>query len=255
MDKTQKKKHIFILVGYLVLVSIFACLVRASYLTSIFLFFIVPSIYFSFLAKKHVLKILLFSFFYGSIVSLVADYFGMSWGYWVVPQTIFPIRILSVIPIEDFIWGIGGTFVSIMFYKTYFDQKTFKINKSKLIQFLLANAILLFLFVVYINTKIKIPYFFAVGSLLLFLPPIILTGVFKKNKLLKVLPTLCIYLFVVGFELSSLYNQHWIFNANAQVLAWVDIFNLRFPLEEFFAFFIFGPIANILYYQYFFESI
>lgn len=251
MDKI--KIHLSLLILYLVLISFFVIIFKTPYYFSIFLYFLVPAISFIFVDKKNAVKVLIFSILYGITVSLFADYFGITWGYWEVPNTIFPVRVLSVIPIEDFLWGITGTFVSIMLYKTYFNKKNYKSSNLKLLFFLCANVILVAVFFIIKDFNIRVPYFFAIGSFLLFLPPIILYGIFKTKEILTILPTLFIYLFVVGFELSSLYNQHWIFNLDSQVLAWINFFGLQFPLEEFLAFFILGPIANIVYFKYFFE--
>lgn len=75
-----------------------------NYLTTIILFYGLPSVYLSFRYSRYIKKALFFALIFGSVITVPLDYLAHLNGSW---EIIAPgYRILEYIPITDFIWAI-----------------------------------------------------------------------------------------------------------------------------------------------------
>lgn len=67
-------------------------------------------------------KTFIFAFLTAIPIILFTDYIATISGAWLVPKTIFPFRLLGVIPIEDFIWGLLFIYSVVIFYEHFLNK-------------------------------------------------------------------------------------------------------------------------------------
>ncbi len=243
---------------FLILSPIFATFVsltlKTNFLTSTLLFFGIPAIYLSWRNQHAVKKSAIFSFLFGLVGgALIIDYITHFNNAWFV-TTIFPVRIFNQAPIEDFLWGFLAVYNIIMFYEHLLDKGKHNLKDTHLKYFVSLIIFITIIFsVIYIFDKklFLIPYFYIKAGFIVILVPAISFLTFFPRLISKYLKT-GVYFFAQSlmFELTALRLGQWSFNGN-QYIGWVQILNLKFPLEEFVFWMVLFSTCVLSYYEFF----
>lgn len=259
--KANKKRKI------LDAVLIFSMSVMATVITihfntpqviSLLLFFILPAAYLTYripwVFKKGIMPIL------ASIpFTILVDYFAIKDGSWWV-NTIFPFRLFNGIPIEDFIWTASWIYFVIVFYEYFVDQprggNDAPLNKryKEFIAGWFGAAIVFLLFYNLIDKYLTIPYFYADITFGLGIIPLIIF-IIKRPRILHKFSWVVISLFAINFlhEISALSTNQWYFPGK-HFIGWLQIFNFRFPFEEFTMWMLLGSMYVLTWYEYFIDD-
>ena len=219
------------------------------------LFFGLPSLWLSIRTNHRVVKTAIFSFIWAIPLTFFADYIATINGAWLVPQTVFPVRLFGIIPIEDFVWMFLAAYSVLIFYEHFLDKGKHELV-DKRIKYLLWPWILLAIIFVSILfaspelLKIKYAYFY-LGLIFIFLPAVTFLSFFPR--LLSKYVKTASYFFVLGilFELTGLHLNNWSFPKDGYFIGWVELFGYRFPFEEFLFWFVIGAISVLSYYEFF----
>ncbi|MCF7831177.1 hypothetical protein K9M41_04265 [Candidatus Gracilibacteria bacterium] len=239
-----------ILMALAVMLSMF---LDAEFITSIGLFFVLPSIWLSFRKPKHVKKLVVFSVIFALPFTLIIDHLAVLDNSWDVP-TIFPFRIFGTVPIEDIIWGICLVYLTTIFYEYFLDKRKDKFMWRHMSYFFVLVFLLLTTFTFFLVSYpelLHIPYTYLVVGLAFVLMPTILVLISFPHLLTKFFSTLA-YFFPLALlmELTALILGHWSFPGK-NFIGWVDIMGQKFPFEELFFWFLLLPIAILSYYEFF----
>lgn len=253
-EKILKKIDIFLLIFLPIFAAGVSLLVKANFLTSTLLFFGLPSLWLSYRTPQRISKTLLFSGIFSIPLGIIIDYIAALDGAWYVPTTIFPFRLLGVIPIEDIIWGFFLVYTIVIFYEHFLDKGKHELIDKKMKYFILPAILVLIIFFLlyFINPDLlRIKYAYLIlGVVLILLPSITFLSFFPK-LISKYTKTAC-YFFILAFmfELTGLQLNQWTFPGQ-NFIGWVEILGHRFPFEEFFFWFIMVAIAILSYFEFF----
>lgn len=110
-----KKVDIFLLILFPVIAVWASLFIKANFLQSILLFFGLPSLYLSLRTPFQVKKTFLFSLILSIPFGIIIDYIAVLDSSWYVPTTVFPFRLLGIVPVEDLIWGFLSSIVLLYF--------------------------------------------------------------------------------------------------------------------------------------------
>lgn len=248
-----KKLDILVLILLPVIAVVLSLFLKANLLLSIFLFFGLPSIYFSFRTQRGIKRAAIFSFVSVVFAFFVLDYFATTDQSWYVP-TVFPIRIYGILAIEELIWGFFTAYTAIIIYEHFLDKGGHKNVGSHLrsLVWTLVAAGTVFA-VVYLGNKdfLKIPFAYLWLGVSFILTPMVVILFFYPG-LIGRLAKIGVYFFLVSLlhELTALQLGQWSF-PGVNFIGWVELFGYRFPFEEFFFYIILVPIALLSYFEFF----
>ncbi len=252
--KKYKNIDIILLILFPIIATIISFAIKANFLTSTLLFFGLPSILLSYRNRRAIKKSLTFSAIFCIPLCISVDYIAVLDKAWFVPSSVFPFRLLGILPIEDFIWGFLLIYTVIMFYETFFDKTGKEIidKKMKYLGLILGIILLLFFIALFTNPAllyIKYAYFW-IGLILVLAPAVIFLSFFPKNfsKFVKT----GIYFFFLNslLELTGIGLEQWTFPGD-HFVGWIELFGKRFPFEEFFFFITITAVAILSYYEFF----
>jgi hypothetical protein len=227
------------------------------FLASITLFFIVPAVYFSWRRPSIVRRGLVF-LSVSIPFTIVVDYFAMRDGAW-YDSSLFALRLLNGIPLEDFLWfGMWAYFI-VAVYETFFDLP----HRDRVAQprrarwFVIAWWVAAGLFMgaySLLGEQLFIPYFYAVFMLVLGVIPSLLIFWWHPalvRKIILVVP----YFFGVHVlhELSALTTHQWVF-PGVHYIGWVTLFSFSFPLEELLFWMLYGAVIVTTWYEFFVDD-
>src|ERR1035437_3832938 len=111
----KKIKYLIPLIPILIIGGVICLLLKVNYLTSILIFIIIPSIYFSSISKRSIKKSAVFSLAMIG-VPLVIDGLLIVNHSWLV-ETMFSFKILGLIPIEDILFPFFSVYLVVIFYE------------------------------------------------------------------------------------------------------------------------------------------
>lgn len=253
--KFMKKVDIVLLVLFPIVAVVLSLAIEANFLTSTLLFFGLPSLWLSFRTRHQVAKTFLFALVLTVPMAFFVDYVAMVSGAWFVPETVFPFRVLNVVPVEDFIWGFLLVYSIVIFYEHFLDKgKQELIDKRMKYLIWPWVSLLLVFFAIYFTSPVllNIQYAYLWIGMLFVLLPAVTSLVFFPRLLSKYVKTAS-YFFVlaVSFELTSLHLNQWSFPEDGYFIGWVEILGFRFPFEEFFFWIVLAAIAVLSYYEFF----
>lgn len=248
----------------LVLFPVFAVIFSVnffnSYPLSTILFYGVPGIYLS-LRFGHLWqekKGSLFAILVATPFAIIVDYVGIKSGLWYTPKSYLAIRFLGVIPWEDFLWMITGTYTIVMIYETLLDKGKHELLDRRMLYFILSAIIVLsafFLLLIIGGSNIFVfnseyTYLF-LASVFFLLPAVLFILKFPKF-LKKFLPLSAYFLYLtVLFEITATYLHQWVFTGK-YLIPPLNIFgNASVAYEELFFVGIIGPMAAVAFYEFF----
>lgn len=222
---------------------------------SVVLFLILPSIILSIANSKNIIKSIIFS-----IISvpalLIIDYISHLNGQWWVERTVFPFKFFDLVPVENSFWVFFLTCSTLMFYEYFFDKYP---RKRLLEKRFIPVAIAFFIVpIIWFAIGFKYPIFFDInyfyllwGSAGFLIPSILFLRKYPKTLTKFVLTGAYFFYLSIIYELTALYLNWWNFPYDSTFIGWVEIFGVRFPLEEFIIWFVFCAIGILAWYEYF----
>ena len=236
--------------------STLSFLFHTNFFFSTLLFFGIPALYLSYKNIGNVKNAVLFSAF-GSLGGFVFDYVGLINNAWNVPASIFPMRILGVVPVEDLIWGFLLVYSIVMTYEHFFNttrhsSKNTKINLWNAIHVLI--LMMFFLVFFFMPTLFRIDYFYVkTGSLFILIPS--LSFLIFYPMLISRFIKIGTYFFFQGllFELTGLSLNQWNFEG-AQSIGWIHILSVRFPIEECIFWLLLFAVCIVSFYEFFYDD-
>lgn len=253
MKKIGKKFDIAILLAFPLIAVGLSLAFKLNFFISTLLFYGLPAGYLT-LRNKHAFgRTLIFTIPATLVAGLVFDYIAHFNGAWFVP-TIFPWRVLGVVPIEDFVWGFLYVYSILMFYEHFLDKGRHNLADKKMKYFIILLLLMVSLFLLaYFNQPglLLNSYVYAKYGIVLSLIPVVLfLACFPKfiAKYAKIV----LYFSIVSFlnELTALKLGHWTFPGR-DFIGWVELFGQRFPFEEFFFYVLLGAVMILSYFEYF----
>ncbi len=230
---SQRHADIAIISLAIILAPILSILLHASFMLSIMLYYGLLSIYFSIRTPPAIKKALIISF--GSIpICLFLDYIAFYNNAWAVP-TIFPFRILGLVPLEDFICLFAVVYALAIIRGTFFET-SHEINYKRYKNSWIIAVILTILFLILHNwfpDYLKIKYYYFWLLIFVFLAPTIV-GFILFPKLRKIIPIMMPYFFIgmLSWELIALYLGQWSF-PSTEYIGFVKFLGISWPVEEF----------------------
>jgi len=231
----EKTRDLFYISLFIVVATFVILFFELGYLLTAFIYIGIPSIYISFKRKAFLKKTLLFSLMLSIPVVFVLDYIMHVSNVWYEFSTI-GIRVLNSFPVDTFIWAFLYTFFIISFYEYFFDNDKMRNKFSRDIKYMIINLVtivVVFLAVYFINKNLLvINHFYIIMIFVLFITPCVFV-LYKFPGLIKKVFLQGAYFFVLSFiyELVAVKLGHWTFPGRYYI-GWIELFGLRFPVEE-----------------------
>ena len=249
-----KKIDIFLLIIFPIVSVVLSLWLKANFLTSILLFFCLPSLWLSLRTPEQVKKTFLFSLILSIPLGIFIDYIATMDNSWFVPTTIFPFRLFSVVPIEDLIWGFFLIYSIVIFYEHFLDKGKHELIDKRMKYLVWPLIIIMIVFFTFLFTMpelLVIPYaYFWLGTIFFILPTITFLSFFPRLLSKYVKTASYFFLLSILFELTGLQLNQWTF-PGSNFIGWVELFGHRFPFEEFFFWFVMGAVSVLAYYEFF----
>lgn len=249
-----KKIDILLLILFPIVATITSLYFSVNFLVATLLFFGVGSVYLSFRTPHRVSRTLLFSVIFSIPMGFLIDYLALINNAWYVPHTVFPHRLLGVVPYEDMIWGFLLVYHVVIFYEHFLDKGKHNLIDKKMKYFIwpVILVFLIFFLSIYNDVSLILPYpYLIICSIFVLLPSVTFLAFFPRliSKYIKTTS----YFFMSGlmFELTGLHLNHWGFAKDGQYVGWIELLGHRFPLEEFFFWFVMIAIGILSYYEFF----
>jgi hypothetical protein len=249
----MKKLDILLLTIFPFLATGLSLYFKTNFLVSIFLFFGLPSLWFTYRTPHKSLKTLIFASVFTIPMVLLIDYLAGGDASWHV-ATIFPVRILDTIPIEDFFVGFGMAYYTIIFYEHFLDKGKHDLI-DKHMKYVIWPFILLFTVVLgnyfLMDKPLTIPYAYLwLGIILIIVPCVTFLSIFPRLLSKYVTTSAYFFLLYLIFEITALELEQWSFPGN-NFIGWIELFQYRFPFEELFFWIGTSTIAILSYYEFF----
>ncbi len=217
------------------------------------LFFGVPAVYLGVRRSYGFKKALLFTSLFFVPFTLIVDHIGVLDGSWLVPQTIFPFRLLGTVPLEDFFISFTTMMFVVLFYQHFLDRerrRLFYPRLHTLVVILLSCLALFFTVFLLSPSSLSIPYAYVYIGFLGIVPTACF--LYKHPNFFKKFAIVGLYFFLVllFFELVGIELGWWVF-PGTNFLGWVHILQYKFPLEEFILWIGLFPVGIVTYYEFF----
>lgn len=250
----DKKRDMIFMIFFPILAVALSLLLKTNFLLSTIFFFGFPAVYLSYKKRKAIKKSLIFAFLFSIPFTIIINLFAVNDQSWYVPITVFKLRILNLVPIEDLIWGFLLVYFVIIFYEYFLDKKVQKEKQNKkfvyffgILNLLLALCLLIFALI----PSLRLPYFYLWGGICLLLVPTILFLTSFPNFISRFVKV-GIYFFGVFLllEITGLQRNQWVFPGK-NFIGWVTLFGHSFPFEEFLFFISLAAVAVLSYYEFF----
>ncbi len=255
----RKRAQIDYLIIYLfpICSALLASVFTTSYLTTIVLFYGIPSLYLSMRYTRSIRRAGIFALIMGTVLTIPLDYLAHLNGAW---EIIAPgYRILNFIPLVDFVWAFLIVYLIIMHHEGlahhHYKHKVDSQRSRLFINSMVSVFILFFIVYFRFHEYMRIEYFYLkAGTLSLIIP----TSIWLYRKVKRILIFLKTALFFgltsMLHEIVALNNHHWIFPKFGSFIGYIPFFNHRIPIEEYLFFFILMSVGILTYYEFFEES-
>ncbi len=209
---------------------------QLNFFWSIILFFGLPSAYLSYRSPKFIKRSAVFSFLIAIPAVIMVDYVAHATKQWIVPETIFPMRLFGEVPFEDLFLAFFNFYIVIMYYQHFLDRQYSKtiLPKSMIrpLTILLVAMIIFLSMYIFFPSKFMVHYFYLWIGTIVFLIPVCIQ-LYRHPKLASKFFWSGIYFFylTIIYEIVAQIMKWWVF-PNPEVAGWVSIFRISFPVEE-----------------------
>lgn len=244
-----KRWKIIGLLIYIFISCVFVYLIKPSYLISILIVLVPPTIINFIWLKKSRRKIFIFSISATILFAVAIELASRLANSWDVSSTL-P-RLFDIIPIENIIFAFINFFWVLSFYEYFVDKDSSnKIsNKFNSLIILFSAFSLIIFFLYFYNSKWVTINYFTVAVITLIIPSFI---IFKKNiKLLKktILPTGFFAIVFFVYEIISIKIGSWWWPG--EYLFPIKISGIIFPIDDVIIWYFLSTIALIGGYEFF----
>jgi hypothetical protein len=249
------QKDIAVMIAVPILATLITLTFQTNLLTSILMFFGVPCVYLTYRNPGIFKKSFAFAFLLSITLSAFIDAFAAVNGSWVVPESLFPFKILGVATVEVYIYGLLWVLYAVLFYEHFFDKGKKKDKISPHVKYLIGISVVLVAYALiafFVNTDLLyIPYFYLLCGIVLVIIPLVLF-LAKYPKFIPRYAFTAVYFFLVLFlfEIAALYVGQWIFPAQ-DFIGFVNVFGFSFPFEELIIWMVAATAACLSYYEFF----
>ena len=246
----KKMGHLVILYALVAVGGIISLYFLVSYLATILFFLIIPSVYLTLISKEFVQRSAFFSLSFIGI-PLVIDGLLILNNAWYV-ATIFPFKVLNLIPVEDFLFAFFSIYLIVMLYEYFIEPHPGEKRKDNNLVLVSIVLVASFLCLYFIDPSVLyIPYAYATVFLFSgFAPTVVFLrsrpGSFKNYFRIAA----GCFFFSLFYEITALKIGAWSF-PGTQYLSMISFWGVRFPFEELFFFLIFLPVGVLAYYEFF----
>lgn len=243
--------NIIFLIAYSACIALCVIYYNLGYLTSLGLFFFIPSLYFSLLKKDAIKKTLVYSIISALPVVFIFDYIAHVSKAWYVPSEI-GIVIFNAFPVDQIFWAFLY-FYFIIIMRHYFwpndnSTKIFVHNIKKLFILILCFGIPFTTIFLIDRNLLVIDYFYILFAPMIMLIPGLIILYYHPQHIKKViLLTSIIILPFLCYEYSALRTEQWFFPGN-HYIGWIHLFDVKFPVEEL-MFLLFSVSGTISLYE------
>lgn len=248
----SKRQDLILMIVWPIVASIISLVWETNFLVSTVLFYILPSIYLSFKYRSLVRKVFLFSLVVVPAI-IVGDYFAEITGSWFFPTSVFGFKLFGTTVFEVVLWMSSFVYFVVMFYEYFVDHSHMKLTNRKFRWVSLGFTLLFVAFLVYLASgiSIQIPYFYLVFGIIFAIVPIALELLDFPNLVAK-FAKITVYFSFSSFlwEIVALRLHQWTFPGTS-FIGWLEIFNVRFPFEEFLIWIILGAAGILSWYEFF----
>ncbi len=250
---TKRHKELVALYIWPLVAVVLALATHATYFQSLFLFWGIPSILLTIWARKHALKAAVFAAFFTVFLMALDLVYYITHQWYVVTTSDY--RLLGFIAWEDIIYFFLFVYFPVMFWEHFHErqgrERTWGKKMTRLVCIFLFSSIAIFTTWMWAPHFLQVPYFYLLSCLLFVAAPLLFEIVFNPKLGLKFISTGLYFAYVaIAYELTALRLGLWNYPSN-QFIGWIEIVGLRFPLEELFAWILFGAAAILTIYEYF----
>lgn len=253
-NKLMKKIDILFLIFLPIFATYTTLVMELNYFWAILVFFGPSAVWFSLRTPRMFFRTALFSAIVTPPFAIIANYLAVNDGAWYVPTTIFPFRILELLPFEDIIILFLIIHGAIITYEHFLDKGKHRLIDEKIKYFIWPMIIVFILFFMafFLSPELlKIKYAYAWCGIIFGIPPILSTLWFfprLMSKYIKIGSYYIILLFL--FEFTGITLNHWVFEGQ-NYIGWVPFLGYRIPLEELLFWIIISVVAILSYYEFF----
>jgi len=250
----NNKKALLIYLLYSIIIAIAVLSFNLGYSASVLLYFGVPSLYLSIKYPKVIKKTLFYSIWFSVPSVLVFSYIAHVSDVWYVSSEL-GIRFLGGnIPVEDFLWGFLFFYIIIVMYNALFAERYSKkiiVTNTKYLVTVALVFLLAFFSVLVFNRDLLIMnnFYILMIIFMMALPSFIILPFFSKAIRPVIYLTLFFLPFCFIYEYSALKTEQWFFG-EAYFIGWIQLFDVRFPIEEF-LFMVFSIPGSVAVYELF----
>ena len=248
----NKKVNFIFLLLWPIIASVLCFSFSLNGLESVLVYYVLPSLYVSYLLPKRIKKTAFFALA-GALIWISLDYVWELTGAWVVVSA-FSTKLLGNISIESVVWVYVWIYWIIICYQYFWDKKNSVIETRKrtygLFMLGLFTIIALSICVYKIGLNLYIPYSYLIlGTIACLLPS--LSIYFYFPSLRKKLVSAGIYFMyaTILYEGTALSLHYWYFPSIGQFIFLLPLFGYYIPIEEIIIWIIFGSTAVIGLYE------
>lgn len=250
--KSKAKYDAVVLIALPILAGVASWVLPLNYLSSIILFFGLPSIYLSCRKPEIIKRTLVFAATF-ALIGSIGDYFAVKDGSWHVP-TIFSFKLFNVVPMEDIIWFFSVSYLILAYYELFFDHYPHKTvgRRMRYLYTILASIIAILAVAWCMDGGLKtINYFYLKSSIVLAIIPLA-AFLFEFPRFLSVFLKITPYFICLFFltEIVGLHNGYWSFPGR-HFIGWVELGGYRFPWEELIFYIVLFGSVTIAYFEIF----
>ncbi|MEK6840514.1 MAG: hypothetical protein AABX79_01015 [Nanoarchaeota archaeon] len=243
-----------LLIPLIVFLLVFFSGLRINYFESLILIFAIPSLYLTIKNKKKARKVAIFSFLISIPFDIIWELLNYGDNAWTVPNSIFPFRFFGFSPLENYIWMFLTVYTILIFYEYFLDAKfQSKISgRIKVMTYIFYSISIILIIIFLVNKEfLSFPYSYLWLGIIVFIIPI-MTFLIKYPSFITNFFKVSVFFFYIHliFELIGLKLNHWTYTGT-HFIGWVFLFDLSFPVEEFFFVIILGGFAACVYYEFF----
>lgn len=253
----HKKKTLdaIVLISFFLISTILIITLKLGHIITFLLYFGFPSIY---LFKRYPFvrkRVLLFAIPLAITSLFIIDYIGQINRAWLT-STIFPVKILGAVPLENFIWGLLWAVLILVVYEVFVDARHSNPKISKNYKWFI--IMMVGLFIAFFTLIVHNPPRTTFAYLKFFVPihilPIIYIIVRHPNlvpKLIKI--SLILFIFFLIYEIIGLHFNFWSFPG--EYIATTEMFGVVIPLEEFLLWIILISATVVAWYEEFVDDL
>lgn len=253
----KKKTYLILLLLWPIFASIVSFLINANFFVSTVLFLGVPSVFLSFLNKKNIKKLTVFSLIFAIPISIIVDYVMEVTGSWYVPYSVLgSFRLFGFVTVDLVLWGILESYLILMFYETFLEKqctpKLYHPNlKYLFIIFYISLGVFVFLYM-FNPAILHVNFFYLKMGIVLALLPVAGT-LLKFPKFLNKFLNIAAYFFIFNFtyEVTAVKLGQWSFPAEHQLIGIVQFMGARFALEELLFWMMLTAMSVVAFYEVF----